>query len=254
MTLEQIVSGFYRALHQRPVRVLEPTTGDWHNQNTWGDQFSGAFPLSPDSVIQVLPKLDRMFGPPAVHSVQLARGDQTPLQNAEVRARISYGCGGVNNSFDCDWQHGAQFTLVCNSLNVSAVTYAPAADLAYNTAGGSFFLGCTVAKGTTDNGGHSLTYTEPTATLALGTGADFSAARDFARAVTVHLLDNNNPATATGLVAHFLSFGVELARYDLQVFAGGRSVPVPGGTTDILINNTAGPANAKLTVQWFLGL
>jgi hypothetical protein len=253
-SLAELIDGFSRALHRRALAVLEPTSGDWHNQNTWGEQFSGLFPLSAGSIIQVLPKLDRMYGPPAVHSIQLARGDSTPLQNAEVRARVSYGCGGVNNSFDCDWQHGVQFALVCNSVNVSAVTYAPAADLAYATAGGSFFLGASVSKGTTESGAWPLTYTESTATLGLGTGADFPAQRDFTRGVTVHLLDNNNPATPTGVIAHFLSFGVELARYDLQVFAGGRAIPVPGGTTDLLINNTAGPVNAKLTVQWFLGL
>lgn len=238
-----------RSAMRRGVMLLEPQKGPWVNQNLWGDQRTQPFPASAGIVVNVLGKNTIMYGPPTVHSVQLARGDDVLPSNADVRARITYGCGGVENTFDCDWLHGAQFSLVCNSVSVAAVSYAPNINSAYLAAGGAVFLGASVAKGSVNQGACGLTYTEPQITVAAARSYDVK--RDFTREVCVHLAGNNNPATPTNVFVELINSGGFLVRYDAQVCAGGRRIPVPGGANTLLLSSAA-PFTP--IVQWFLGL
>jgi hypothetical protein len=250
--LAQAVAAGTRAAMRRGMRVLEPQKGDWINQNLWGDQRTQMLPQTAGVEVSILGKNTIMYGPPQVHSVQLSRGDDSPPSNADMRARVTYGCGGIENTFDCDWVHGVQFGLVCNTVSVDAVSYAPSAAIPYQAADGAIFLGASVAKGSVTQGRCPLTYTEPQVSIA-GPGAhSFDINRDFTREVTVHLLNNNNPATPTGVILEFINSGGFLVRYDAQVCAGGRSIPVPGGANTLLIS-TAG-ATFSCVVQWFLGL
>lgn len=242
-----------RAAMRRGMRVLEPQKGPWVNQNLWGDQRTQALPQAENQVVNVLGKNTIMYGPPAVHSVNLARGDETPAANAEVRARVTYGCGGVENSFDCDWVHGVQFAIVCNSLSVSAVTYNPFPSSPYDAEDGAVFLGASVAKGSTNSSRWPLTYTEPVTTFAGAGDADFPV-RDFARALTVHKLLNSDPSVPTMIDVRFLdSSGTPLAAYNVQVCAGGAQIPIPGGCQVVQLHNTDGEG-ADVVLQWFLGL
>ncbi len=236
---------------RRPIPVVEPTAGSWFNQNTFGDKYDGPFPLSEGITVGVLPKNDRLYGPPAVHSIQLARGDNAPAQNADVRALVSYGNGGVKNSFLCDWLHGAQFALVCNQISVSAVTYAPDGQSDYDPQNASLFLAALVGKGDVSKG-FPLSFTEASEGIINGTPLVFPV-RDFVREVIVHVLNNSDPATATGITIEFdTDAGTALAIYDAQVCAGGASIPVPGGTTQVRLLN--GGAPQVVTLQWVLGL
>lgn len=255
------VEDYMRAV-QRGVRagmskilMLEPQTGPWVNQNLWGDQHTQPLPAAPGAIVQVLPKNSGMYGPPAVHSVQLARGDETPAANSDVRARVAYGCGGARNSFDCDWLHGAQFSLVCNELSVNAISYAPDTGTPYDPSGGNVFLAASVAKGSVNSNGAPLTYTEPSVTLADAgptSIAEFPV-RDFVREFTVHLSQNND-ATLKNITVSFIGGGsTSYANYDISVFAGGRRVPIPGMTVLVRIRNLA-VGNKTVTPQWFLGL
>lgn len=249
-----VVEALRVALARTVLHMVEPTHGPWVNQNTFGDQHTQRLPQTAGIEVEVLPKNNRMYGPPHVHSVNLSRGDETPAANAEIRARVSYGCGGIENEFDCDWVHGAQFAIVCNTLTVSAVTYNPFPASPYNVAEGSIFLGAMVAKGSTDSSRWPLTYTEPVTTM-IGAAVQRFAVRDFARALTVHQSGNNDPQVATQLTVSFLdsSGSTAFAIYNVQVCAGGAQIPIPGGTQFVDVTN-ANDEGAEFTLQWFLGL
>lgn len=240
-----------------PFEILEPVKGPWVNQNTFGDQRFESLPRTEGQVIAVLPKNTALYGPPAVHSLQLGRSDEVEAENADVRARITIGCGGVENSFDCDWLHGLQMALVCNSISVQAVTYAPIAFVPYNASEKAVALKAMVCKGTTTQGRCPATYTEQCVLLANAPDpASFVnyTFPDFAREFTVHLPNNNDPATPTGVTVTFFNQGAQaLAVYDGQVFAGGRSVPIPGGSNTVRISNASG-GPIVATAQFFLGL
>ncbi len=250
--LAQAVAAGTSAALRRVLRVLEPQKGPWVNNNFWGDQFTGPFPATSGKEIAILPKNTIMYGPPHVHSVQLFRSDTAPAQNADIRARVTYGCGGVNNSFDCDWLHGAQFSLVCNKVDITAVSYTPTDQDPYTPSSKHFFLGALVAKGSLAQGA-PLTYTTQRISIAAAGAHDFPVL-DLVRRVTVLVGPNNNndPAVPTGVTLDFQSaVGVSLVQYDAQVCAGSRMVPVPGGTTSVRIRCAA---TRDIALQWELGL
>jgi hypothetical protein len=251
-----VATGARAALRRTIVTALEPTTGPWVNQNAFGDQRFAPLPVTAGQVISILPKNTQLYGPPTVHSVCLGRSDDVEAQNADVYARITFGCGGVENSFDCDWLHGVQFSLVCNSISVQAVTYAPTSS-AYAASNAHVALKASVSKGSVSQGRCPATFTHNTLRLAEtglpGAAVEYSIP-DYARELTVHMIGNNNPATANGVTISFQNEGgTQLAQYGGQVFAGGRSVPIPGGCNNIRIENTT--ANqVQTTAQFFLGL
>lgn len=241
-----------RSALRRGMHVLEPQNGAWQDQNLWGDQRAQPLPLEAGQVVAVLGKNTIMYGPPAVHSLQLARGDETPAVNADVRARITYGCGGTTNSFECDWLHGAQFCLVCNSVSVNAVSYAPRKGAIYDAGDGAVFLAASVVKGSAF-AAMPLTFTEERETFSAAEINDYPV-RDFVREVTVHVPDNDDPAVAQNVQLQFLDAGGGAnAQYDAQVCAGGRKIPLPGSTNILRIRNQTGGVT-QATVQWFLGL
>ncbi len=246
-----VMAGTRAALRSTIVRVLEPQKGAWVNQNLWGDQRVQPLPGDPGQIVSVLGKNTIMYGPPAVHSVQLARGDETPAVNSDVRARVTYGCGGMTNTFDCDWLHGQQFTLVCNSVSVAAVSYAPRSKAPYDPGTGAVFLGVAVCKGSS-HAASALTYTEPRDTMQDAEIDDYPV-RDFVREICVHLDNNDDPSVATNVHVQLLDAGGSGITYDAQVFAGGRRVPLPGMTSLVRIRNNSGGV-ALVCVEWFLAL
>ncbi len=246
-----VLAGTRAALRSSVLRIVEPTSGAWVNQNTFGDQRFQPLPATAGQVMNVLPKNTGLYGPPAVHSLQLGRSDDVPTQNADVYARITIGCGGVENSFDCDWLHGLQLSVVCNSVSVQAVTYAPNGDAPYATSNASVALKAMVAKGSVQQGRLPATYTLPTVGLF---GNLFYPVPDFAREFCLQVGANNDPAVPQDVLVHFRNDGgTDLAVYNAQVFAGGRSVPMPGGTNTLFIDRL-GPSNPLVTPQFFLGL
>jgi hypothetical protein len=208
----------------------------------------------------VLPKNTGLYGPPAVHSIQLGRSDAVDAQNADVYARITLGCGGVENQFLVDWLHGAQFTVVCNSLSVAALTYAPSASNVYAASGAAVALKAMVAKGSTNPSRCPASYTMPGQPLAEvgnpGSGVSYNVP-DFARELCVHVVSNpanNNPAVASVVLITMTNEGGSvLAQYNAQVCAGGRSIPIPGGVNTVFIECIASQV-PTVTAQWFLGL
>lgn len=262
MNLGQIALATGRGMRwalRRGVMMLEPQDGPWANNNNWGDQRFAPLPAAPGQVVQVLPKNSRMYGPPHVHSAALVRSDEVNSGNADVYAQWKVGCGGIENVFQTDWLHGMQLTLVCNSLSVNAVSYAPAADFAYDAADATVSLGVMVAKGSTNPAGLPASFTEPELAIAAAGRHTFDVP-DFARSVIVHVFyngggTNSNPATQTKTLIGFLAKGgIGLASYDAQVCAGGRAIPIPGGTNQVQVFNDAANQTAQVAVQWQLGL
>jgi hypothetical protein len=241
--------------------VLEPQQGDWSSSNFWGDQFTSKrdaaghtnFPKSAGQVLGVLPKNNKMYGPPKTVTVNLYRSDEPQIGNADFRARVTYGVGGASNQFLCDWLAGTQFSITANNVSVDAVSYAPDAQSAYapdNVDG--FFLGAMVTEGASPSVG--LTYTEPLQSVTTGNVLNFDAP-DFAKRIMVHSALKLDYTAPTGIFLEFISGGVLIAEYDLRVMGayldGG--ILIPGGCRHIRLANASG-GTVYLAPQWVLGI
>jgi hypothetical protein len=260
-------------LRREQFATVEPRDGDWHNNPLWGRQFSGVMPPTAGTVFSVASS-DSFPGPPALHTVQLYRGDERIANNADVYARISYGVGGSYNSFDMDWGAGAQFSLTASSIRVDAVTYAPDGFNAYAASTAPLVLGATFGKGTVGHG-PPVTKTESMQRMAPGAALDFPVP-DFARAVIVRSTDltnglgannrgNINQANTTMLaVGAYTQAGNSLWSLDSQLWAGAAGAvgqPLPGGTTYVKVSNLTNLGIApylnltyQVVVQWVRSL
>lgn len=267
--------------------MVEPRSGYWTDNPAWGRTLQTVFPSAAGQQMSVASS-DKFPGVPKMHTIQLWRGDDRSVRNADVYARVSYGVGGSNNEFMLDWGAGAQFALVANSVRVDAVTYRPDGTQAYDGTGvpgvdpAPLVIAATFGAGSIGHG-PPLTLTEPNQEVSFAGGGGIPIARnilvpDFARAFLVHsynvgfagaatLRGNTDPNQPT-----YLSFqctnniGSELAHGDCQVFAGAAGavgMPIPAGTMQIQIANetSLAPAldpalntNIRYTLQWVLSL
>lgn len=246
------------------VAVIEPDDGPWINNVNWGNQFKGQMPATAGEVRTVL-KTGPLPGPPRLHTVQLFRDDTRSAQNADVRAKISYGVGGVNNSFLCDWVAGAQFGLVASDLQVDAVSMQPSLITPYDPSTAEIILSATVGSGGVGHG-PPIVLSEASQNLAAAASVDFDVP-DFARAFTVRGIDtalgagvdrtNSNPAFLTNVSASAFTVGAQILYFvDLQIFAGAagaHGVPIPAGTSKIrILNQSANPW--RISLSWMLSL
>lgn len=242
----------------RAVPVLEPTTGQWVNDNTWGDQFAGPLPQSEGREIQIV-KNQRFYGPPAVHSVILTRSDAILAQNADVRAHITFGTGGVQNEFFCDWYHGVQFSLPANTITVAAKTFNPVAALPYVANDASIFLGAMLAKGDVAPA-RPLTLTEPFVTLGAFGGPDPTdvtyTVPDYAVGFRLYAYApefSTDPTVLSQLDVRIFA-NLLFAKFDGNAAALGREMTLPGGATEVAIQNQNPLSVANLALQWVLQL
>jgi hypothetical protein len=259
------------------VQVVEPIDGPWVNDPAFGNQIKKGpmnllFPTA--GTAQSVVKTDDTPGPPRVHTVQLFRGDDRTANNADFYAKVSYGVGGVNNSFLVDWAMGAQFSLVASSLSVEAVSYRPDETIAYTTNTAEIVLAATIGQGTIARG-PVLTMTEPLRTLVAADEIQLTVP-DFARAFILRFrnlsqglpadLGGSNPATQTLLnVLAVNGFANPFFHMDAQIFAGpmgAHGLPLPGGTVFVRVHNNtntaAGPPlqnnDYQIIPQWVLSL
>lgn len=255
---------FRQSNPHEPVLILEPSKGDWLNNNNWGNSHRGPIPAAAGVEIGVA-ELRETPGPPRVYTVQLFRTIvHTDENNADVRAKVSYGVGGVRNSFQLDWVTGMQFSLLASYVKLDAVTYRPQE---YNDylASGSEQLTIAAAFGAGAIAhGPPILYTEP-AFLLLAGGDRFIDVPQFARAVIVRtykngaiVTANNNPATTTNISLQFFAGDstAALQAVDAQIFASAvDGIPLPGGTrqVDVVNLNTMGN-DYFVSVQWVLSL
>jgi hypothetical protein len=207
-------------------------------------------------------------GPPAPWWVQFFRfdrnivsGELTP--NFELRARVTYGVGGIQNIFEVDLIQGIQFPVVCNAIKVDLVTYnpfPPAADgEPYNA--GTVTVGAMFGKG---SGGGALppTWTTQQFSGIVDPGEDILAVPlpDFARSVGLRCTepDVTAPALADISMRFRSSVGLMMqlnlaTAYHELISEGG--VPIPAGTNEIVLSGPfASSATAGYALQFFLAL
>ena len=235
--------------------IAEPTQGPWVDNPDWGNGTGSiAMPVEAAQIIPVA-TLNRAPGPPRVYTVQLQRSDRLQTGNSDLYARIDHACGAQQNSFDLDWIAGTQLSLPATFIRVSAVSYAPDSASAYNAAGQVALSACfgEGAAPTSVPGRASLTL--PRRTWANTTVETFLVP-DFARAVVVNLVNNDDPAADTDVVLQAENGGGRVwYQGDCKIFAGGmaQGLQLPGATQRIqLQNNTGGDVSA--TVQFLLAL
>jgi len=118
---------------------LEPTLGWWTGNTQFGNRLSLDMPPAAATQIDVLDSRE-LPGPPRSFGATLFRnprqllganllpvvGQQSNVaRNAEIYAQITYGAGGVSNTFLMDWCNGGSFALQANTMRIAALTYAP---------------------------------------------------------------------------------------------------------------------------------
>lgn len=241
------------------VQVVEPTTGWWTQQGAFGDRFTGVLPQTVD-IETTLVSLDHAPGPPRAIGINLWRSDRNrSLDNADVLARITFGAGGVQNTFDVDWLQGIQLSLYCNALRIDFVTFNPAPDGPY-TAEDQVIIGATLGIG-----GFSSTIpptlTTPPTTVLQNDELDVKVP-DFARKVT---LLSGAIGSGAGAVT-YADFQMQFVNSqgtliysincgELLPDVGTTGVPIPRGSDRILvINRDSDAAARRLGLMFHLGL
>lgn len=116
---------------------LEPTLGWWTGSTQFGNRL--AFDMPPTAGVltdildsRELPGPPRSFGATLTRNPRITLGPNlTPVgeaniaRNADIYAQITYGAGGVSNTFLMDWSNGGSFALQANTMRISALSYAP---------------------------------------------------------------------------------------------------------------------------------
>ncbi len=239
----------------RPVPngiVIEPEAGPWKNNVHWGDTFRGRLPQAAGVEVPVFSG-EEIVGPPRVQTVQLFRDDLRAGVNADFRAHVQYGVGAASNEFFCDWGQGSQFSIVCNWLRITAISYRPFAIPPYNAGTTPIQVSAMVTEGTVAQG-KPLRFTESTIGMGAGTLSAAFNAPDFARGA---LLYANNllvkPGTATGvnlLLENAFGFVAAIVDCGLTLPEG---ILFPGPFSRARIQNATAAAT-DATLVWILGL
>lgn len=233
---------------------VEPVEGYWTGNAKFGQRFQGRMPATPGVLIPCLENA-KLPGPPQPWTIHLFRSDRNainegdPINNSELRARITYGAGGASSQFECDVISGAQFSLVCNSVRVDFVSYRPNTRPAVPYLGGqALIVGAMLGKG--------ACATKQPVTLTTEFTEDSSwtvPIPDFARSVAV-VTPEDDPATLAGirllLQGPAITNGFDIGLYPDIVRTG---VPIAGGLTHATIDNNLVAGNG-MALQFFLSL
>jgi len=101
------------------VQLAYPRQGVWSGKNQLGVELP--FELDANRM-QTIFKMDE-WGFPEVWTISLGIALPTPLiqnQIFDVVAEVSFGAGGIAQTFECDWVEGTIFSLPMNAVNVRA--------------------------------------------------------------------------------------------------------------------------------------
>lgn len=244
---------------RRPlVEVIEPVDGWWRQQGAFGLGFNGAVP-DEGEVIALTEQL-KLPGPPRqwwVHWFRYNRKVAGELSsfNWELRGRITYGVGGVQNVVETDLMQGIQLAVVASSIKVDLVTYNPVPDQPYEPT--AVILGAMIGDGA-GAGALPATWTTPSMLVeAVDLIVDLPVP-DFARSLCLHSTESN-PANLLDVTLGFVtpnvaqkvvSFG---RLYDALTREKG--IAIPAGTNQIrLTAPVATQAGERFSLQFFLAL
>ncbi len=236
------------------IETIESEKGPWQQAGKYGRLLAAAFPASIDADPAAIFSIDRQPGPPRARTLHLFRSDaqldvDPATTNADFYAQIVYGVGGIQNAFQCDWSRGGQIALVCDSLRVEAVPYAPNGSLEYLPPEGLQVLGAMLGREGT------APPRPPTFTTArIFCPAGFSVAfpvPDFARWVCPSTQQSGTNTTDRLLFRNLGSAILKSSLLNNDLIQLGTSLP--GGTTEIQIDNN-GPNQQNYVLQFELGL
>lgn len=107
---------------------MEPVKAWWTGSSKFGKRLNYTLPLAEGEAVDLF-DTGHLPGPPRLMHLQLFRvnpqgGANGPI-NADFRARITWGSGGASRDVLVDWGPlGTAFAVECNTLRVSAVSYA----------------------------------------------------------------------------------------------------------------------------------
>lgn len=240
------------------VHTIEPESGPWQRASKYGRSVDVAWPATAGEVISVF-NADRCAGPPRKRLVHLFRGDQVDsatVSSADVRLRCTYGIGGTQNVFDADWLQGGDFAIVCDTMRVEAVTFAPTIGL-YIPPVTRLQLGAFLGQG---GGTPPLppTFTTPKQSVATGafpTSFVSFTVPDFARRFMVNRLSALDPAPGDMFVLfRNQSTGSIQKLLDLDGTMIRQGTSIPGGTQTIEVYNIGASNPTILSLTFFLGL
>lgn len=239
-----------------PTAIVEPTGGDWTSAGSMGRSVVAPFPSTEGGVLTVFNR-DRLYGPPRQRLLHLFRDNlgQTGLgQNSDVYAHVTYGVGGAQNEFFCDWR--GHVPLICDSVRVDAVTYRPLETSPYVSSQNlNHTLGALLG-----NAGASPAQA-PTLTTgfqSLGNVAPNNTRRfavpDFARRVVLNLNVFGLVPVATDfkLILDTANFQGVSMDFNLQMITEG--IVLPGWCQGVLVVNTSANGATAVGLTWVLGL
>ncbi len=240
------------------TETIESFRGPWNKSGSYGQTHDFSYPpsLSASEPVTIFNN-DGISGPPRARTLHMFRSDVLLANggNAELYARVTYGVGGIQNQFFCDWVRGGQISLVCQTLRVDAVAYQPLASLAYSAPAGTEQLGVMLGHQGTPP---PLPPTFTTQRVARNVSAidELSfAVPDFARWAYPNQvpLDTGGAQNTTSRMI-FRNNGAGRLRELLisEALLRDGSV-IPGGTTKVNFLNP-GPANESFSVTFALGL
>jgi hypothetical protein len=233
------------------VQTLEALDGPWSQAGKYGRSVSLPYPASPDETPQVIFSNDKL-GLPRPRTLHLFRSDvEIPASsaNAAMRAVITYGVGGVQNQFVCDWCRGGQISLVCDSFRVEAQAYAPVGDIAYSAPSGTQILGCMISQ-TGSAPPRPPTFTSQR--FFIDNGDTLAVlVPDFAR--WMYLLNSAATRNTTDEITLVSQKTTAIARYPISDDLYLTGIPLPGPVDQIEIKNNGG-ALAGYSVLFQLGL
>lgn len=242
----------------KPINVVEPVEGYWTLAGRFGQRFQGEIPDIAGGIIPLLQN-QRLPGPPAPWWVSFYRFDRGVLDesggaptNSEIRGLITYGAGGVQNALLVDVISGIQLPVVCNTIQIDLVTYAPEADVPYSPA--SLIAGVMVGKGA---GSGALPPTFTTQVFQSSLVGPFTYSQifpvpDFARSVGLFCDDAAAAFTLT-FRARSLNVIKRVTLATCPALLEEKGVPIPAGTNQIELDG-AGAGATRAGLQFFLAL
>ena len=240
---------------------VEPTEGYWTGNPSFGQRFQGSLPAVEGQAVNLIDN-SKLPGPPQPWTINLFRSNKnlanegSPAQNADVRARITYGAGGASNTFDVDVLAGTQFELVCNSLRVDLVGYNPCPSTGPYVPGPGLIIGALFGKGSAAPA-LSPTFTTEFFHRAEDASVDLEIP-DFARSFNFHT-NNTTIADFAGCLITFTTPGVAVKAIDIAEFykelTSEAGLVLPGGVNQVTINMAANPTpDTFYALQWKLAL
>lgn len=237
------------------VNVLEPREGAlawWLKTSDFGGRFIGELPVV-GSEIQIA-SLERAPGPTRPIAITLFRSDRdvSTEGNTDVYAKITYGAGGAQNTFICDWTQGGSLCIPATNVRVTALVYQPAlSEIESPTLG--ITLGATLGLGAvTPSRPPTLTIPQQLLGIAEPESVLTFDIPDFAR--RVYPLIASDSANLSQLLFELRTgSNVAIIQRDVSAEALLQGYPIPGACTyGILQNQTGAPLSAS--VMFELGL